>query len=354
MTFENKAFQIGVGIMSGTSLDGVDIAVVRFDAYPKFEFLHLAHIPYSGFWIKSLGEAPSLAADDFLKLENEYSCYLAAEITKVIKGLKFKVDFIACHGHTIFHQPEHHFTYQLCNGNIIAAETGITTVCDFRRGDVALGGQGAPLVPIGDALLFGNYAACLNLGGFANISFQSNDDRIAYDIGPANLPLNYYASRTGLAYDNKGMLARSGSMDRATLDKLNNLPFYQKSYPKSLGREWVEREILPLVSSLSDRDALATLTEHIANQIARALNSFSKRDKILATGGGCFNDFLIEGIRRSVKCEIQIPDRALIDYKEALIFALLGKLRLEGRANALRSVTGALRDNSSGAIYYPL
>ncbi len=240
----------------------------------------------------------------------------------------------------------------MLDGGLVAALTGLSTVCDFRRADIALGGQGAPLVPIGDRDLFADYAACLNLGGFANVSMSRQDERIAYDICPVNFVLNHLAKNEGLDYDDRGEMAASGELNTPLLEKLNALDFYKIKYGKSLGREWVEKEIFPLLSEIENKSALRTFTTHAAHQIARNLPS---KGRVLVTGGGAYNEFLLNEISRfQPQLKLSIPDKILLEGKEALIFAYLAKLRLEGKINVLASATGAIRDSSSGAIYFPV
>lgn len=271
-------------------------------------------------------------------------------INQFTKAHNLQAELVASHGHTIFHQPEKAFTFQLGHGASIAAETGITTVADFRSGDVALGGQGAPLVPVGDRLLFNDYNMCLNLGGFANISYEENHKRIAFDICPVNILLNDLAMRLGKQYDAGGALGRTGRVDDKLLSRLNHLDFYREKPPKSLGREWLDTYFIPLLdeSTIPVKDKLHTLYEHIAIQIAGVSK---KNGRILITGGGTFNTFLLERIKEHIAVEMVIPADTIINYKEALIFAFLGLLRYLGEINCYASVTGAKRDSSTGVIY---
>jgi anhydro-N-acetylmuramic acid kinase len=263
---------------------------------------------------------------------------------------KEKPQLIASHGHTIFHQPDKNFTFQLGNGASVAAATHITTVSDFRSFDVALGGQGAPLVPTGDQLLFSEYDYCLNIGGFANISFDLDGTRIAFDVCPANIVLNELALQKGLPYDEDGRLGASGIVNEPLLQKLNNLDFYRQKWPKSMGREWVDIQIMPLLSAsgLSIEDQTATMYEHIAFQIS---NVTGNNVSLLATGGGSKNLFLINRLKQKTSCEVVLPDEKLIDFKEALIFAFLGVLAFNGQINIRASVTGSKQDHIGGVIY---
>lgn len=341
--------------MSGTSLDGLDIAFCEFSREGNhWEYtIHCAEtIPYTDQWKKVLPGIESGPALDFVTADIEYG-HLLGQLTKgFIERNHIAADFIASHGHTIFHQPGSRITSQIGRGSAIAAETGLHVVCDFRSYDVALGGQGAPLVPIGDKLLFSEFDFCLNIGGFANISCDASGKRIAYDICPANIVMNQLASLAGYDYDPAGILAESGTIDPQLLHALNHLPFYQQPFPKSLGKEWVLEHISPLLkmSGLPVKDLLATFCEHISVQVAAAAG-IKTGSKMLITGGGAFNEFLIGRIRHHAVPEIIIPDSLTINFKEALIFAFLGVLRWRNEVNCLQSVTGAAKDSSGGAIY---
>jgi len=342
-----------IGVMSGTSLDGLDIVLAKFIKNDNwsFEILDSKTYNYSEKIKSQLSLAENLSAQNFLLFHNNYGKYIGELINDFLKNKKTQADIIASHGHTIFHQPENNFTFQIGNGAIIAKETGITTVSDFRTLDVALNGQGAPLVPIGDELLFSEYDYCLNIGGFANISFQKNNERLAFDICPANIITNYLCEKINLSYDNKGELGRSGIINKDLLSELNNIKFYSKQRPKSLGKEWLVNIFIPIIEkyNISISDKLRTLYEHIAEQIAAALED-SLNKKVLITGGGAYNEFLIERIMQHTQNKIILPSEEIIDFKEALIFAFLGILRTRNEINTLSSVTGALRDSSGGII----
>ena len=342
-----------IGLMSGTSLDGLDIVYVKFQKsdYANFEILLAETISYSDIWKESLQSAINLDKKGISFLHNEYGVFLGIKTKEFIsKNTIHKVDFIASHGHTVFHQPENGFTLQVGDGEEILKATNCMVVADFRTQDVQLGGQGAPLVPIGDRLLFSGYQACVNLGGFANISYERNDLRIAFDICPVNIVMNYYSNKMGLEYDDKGALASKGTIHQGLLKELNSLPFYSKKPPKSLGLEWVQQYVFPLVDKykLDSHNILRTFLEHVAQQISQIIQPF---DTILFTGGGVYNDFLIKRIEDIGKNNIIIPADHIINYKEALIFALLGLLKLQGQVNCLSSVTGAQKNHSSGTIF---
>ncbi len=341
-----------IGLMSGTSLDGLDLIYVKFDLkdLSKYNIIYTETIPYSNIWHQKLQQAYELPAVDLARMDAEYGRFLGQQVKAFIKKNKIQqVDLIASHGQTVFHQPENGFSTQIGNGPQINIETGIKTICDFRTQDVALGGQGAPLVPIGDRLLFGQYDYCLNIGGFANISYEKDGRRLAYDICPTNIVLNFYAQHMGLAYDNEGELSRQGTVHLKLLHRLNNLPFYKDKQPKSLGWEFVENTIIPILHdyNLPVIDIMATYTEHIGQQIAKKTEAGS----VLVTGGGALNTYMIERIQHYSPAQLIIPDRQTIDFKEALIFALLGLLKDQNQINVLASVTGSRIDHSSGVIY---
>ena len=345
-----------IGVMSGTSLDGVDLAHVRFTIHHSkwtFEILESETIPYHSEWIARLKTAVNYSESQLETLNKSYTKLLGTIISDFIAKHQLQdLDAVCSHGHTILHQPQNGFTLQIGNLPDIAALTNQKVVCDFRVQDVQMGGQGAPLVPIGDRILFSEYDFCLNLGGFSNVSFEKNGHRIAFDISPVNTVLNFYANQLGMEYDDRGQIAQSGTVNQTLLTELNELPYYHQSYPKSLGFEYVKEIVLPLIErhTLAIEDLLRTFTEHAAVQIALALPE--KKGKLLITGGGAYHDFLIERIKKYLpEITIVIPPAVLLEYKEALIFALLGVLKLRQEINVLASVTGAKQDHSSGVIF---
>lgn len=344
-----------VGIMSGTSLDGVDLAYCTFSFQGNwnFEFHFGKTVLYSSEWKRKLGTAQFLSVNEIEELDLEYGRYLGQLVMEFIAEKKINPDFISSHGHTIFHQPKKGITVQIGSGKEINRICTIPVVCDFRKGDVALGGQGAPLVPIGDKLLFSQMDYCLNLGGIANISFEKNSERLAFDICACNMVLNELVSNLGKEYDANGEMARSGKTDKLLLEELNSISFYSQPFPKSLGREDVERELFPLLnkSDLSIADKLNTFCKHIAIQISHVLERDVTDSKMLVTGGGTLNIFLLECIEEKCNLKIIVPQKEIIDFKEAIIFAFLGVLRMRNEVNCLKSVTGASRDSSGGEIF---
>ena len=341
-----------IGLMSGTSLDGLDICYAKFQNITNWEFeiLKTETIPYSPEWKNRLQNAILLSAEDLLALDKEYGFYLGEKTQEFIsKNNITDLDFIASHGHTVFHQPQRKFTLQIGDGRAIKLTTKKPVIYDFRSQDVLMGGNGAPLVPIGDELLFSQYDACLNLGGFSNISLQKKHQRIAFDISPVNVVLNYFAEKLGKNYDENGDFARNGAINFKILEQLNALTFYQKSAPKSLGVEFVNSEIFPLLKDETPENIIATFTEHIAEQIAKVFND-NQLKTVLVTGGGTFNTYLLEKIREKSHTELIVPDENIINFKEALIFAFMGVLRLRNEVNVLCSATGSSENHCSGIL----
>lgn len=349
-----------IGLMSGTSMDGLDIAFVKFKIDKNkdwsFNLVNSQTTLYSKLLLKKLKNSKNLSAIELLQLDKELGQFFSKAVNDFIeinKINKDKINAIASHGHTIYHQPENGFTCQIGCGDTIAYQTSLKVINDFRQKDVIAGGQGAPLVPIGDQLLFKNQAdAFLNIGGFSNICYPSDNTK-AYDICPGNLPLNYFAEKLGHSYDPNGQLSESGNIEISILEKLNNIDFYQTSGPKSLGTEWLDNEFMPLFDKITNyNDALRTIVEHIAIQISHDLIR-NTANSVYITGGGAKNKFLIKRINKLFKGEIIIPNSDIIDYKESIIFAFLGALYLNGQPNCLSSVTGADKNVIGGVLHLP-
>ena len=346
--------------MSGTSLDGLDLCCCRFrfaDNRWHFSIEAADTVAYPNDIKEKLSTAQNMAALPFALFHKDYGKYIGETCRRFMQQNRLSPDIIASHGHTIFHQPDRQFTFQTGCGANIAAETGIPAICDFRSTDVALGGQGAPLVPVGDRHLFADYDYCLNLGGFANISYEQGGQRVAYDICPVNYVLNHYSRSAGKEYDDNGQMAARGTVSEELLNSLHKLNFYHQEGPKSLGREWVEREVIPTMEqyAISINDKLRTFCEHAAQQIAKHCRLKTEENKItrmLTTGGGIHNTFLRARIAANTDAEIVVPDAQIINYKEALIFAFLGVLYVCNQINCLSSVTGAVRSSIGGAMYW--
>lgn len=355
-----------IGLMSGSSLDGLDIVFAEFQENAgkwSYEIVAADCYPYSIEWTNRLKNATYLNALDYQLLHTEYGHYLGQQINKFIneKELQYKVALIASHGHTTFHFPLKKMTAQLGDGAAIAAQTKLPVVADLRAMDIAFGGQGAPIVPIGEKLLFNDYTYFLNLGGIANISFNT-DQYIAFDVCPANRVLNMLANDAGKEYDQNGEMARKGIVSDKLLGKLNDFEYYKKPYPKSLSNDFGTDVVYPLIKEIEPgiTDAIRTYTEHIAMQIKNAIADLDnhKRQtinhKLLVTGGGAFNTFLIEKLKdhlQELNIEVVIPDEKIVNHKEALIMALIGVLRWREEYTTLSSVTGATRDSIGGSLW---
>ena len=366
-----------IGLMSGSSLDGLDIvyAHLHFNGGKwNYEIKEKACYPYSEEWTMKLRSAQTLSASEYFFLHTDYGHYLGGRVKQFVKehDLEFQVQLISSHGHTVFHFPDKRMTAQLGDGAAIAAETGINTISDLRSMDVALGGQGAPIVPIGEKLLLGDYSFYLNLGGIANVSAHGMQDAdtalpegkfIAFDICPANRVLNLLANEKGKAFDEHGELAKHGNLNNDLLQELNGLDFYSKPFPKSLDNSFGVDKIYPILNSWDDitENKLCTYTEHICIQIRNSIQSilkkypgFSGARHMLVCGGGGHNKYLLLRLRHQLSgigIELTIPEDTLMDFKEALIMAFIGVLRWREETNVLASVTGAKRDSIGGAIW---
>lgn len=356
-----KIYKI-IGLMSGTSLDGLDLAYCHiWNTNKKWEFVikETKSVSYSPEMETKLKDAIFLSASDLLQFHNTYGTWLGQQAKTFIDEHKLDVDYIASHGHTTHHQPKKGLTFQIGSGQHLANESSIEVICDFRTNDVALGGQGAPLVPIGDKLLFSDYDFCLNLGGISNISFDFHDKRIAFDIGLANMGLNYITRKEGFAFDDGGKLARKGAINQAMLKALNSLEFYDLPFPKSIGYEWFIDQVKPIIDATEDtiENLLHTSIQHVCEKVAEEIlqNTTKSQSSLLVTGGGALNNFLIEKLQEKLgsSVEVVVPSKTIIEFKEALVFALMGVLRINKQTNVMCSVTGARNDSSSGVIYTP-
>lgn len=350
-----------IGLMSGTSLDGLDIACCLFhyeNGFWHFTLEQAESIDYSPEFRQRLKSSVDLSALELLLLNNEFGRYTGKLVRAFLDKHSLEVDFVASHGHTVFHQIDKGLTYQIGAGQELANHTAQRVICDFRTLDVSLGGHGAPLVPIGDNLLFSEFDFCLNLGGISNASFVHEGNRKAFDISPANMLLTHILVPTGLAFDDGGQLARTGALDDDLFAELNALDFYKQPFPKSLGYEWFCETVIPVIdnSDASIENKLYTSIHHMAYQIAENLKPFATSNaRLMATGGGTKNHFLTEVLQQyfGEAIELVIPDESIIDFKEAIVFGLMGVLRSRGEVNCLSSVTGASSDSSGGVIYKP-
>jgi anhydro-N-acetylmuramic acid kinase len=348
-----------LGLMSGTSLDGLDVAYCHFRKQAngwRYQLKVAETIPYARSWRKHLSTAQHMSAVELVSLDFAYGEYLGSVCRDFIRRHKLRVDFIASHGHTIFHQPENGFTFQLGNGNALHAQSAIPVVFDFRSLDVQRGGEGAPLVPLGDALLFADFDVCLNLGGIANLSADVKGSRHAFDICFCNMALNFLMQSTGKQFDKGGRLSSRGSVNDGLKKDLDKVNAKWRSKRLSLGRELFERHVQPMLSGarIPVHDKLRTVTASIADEIADAFRAVrrSKKSSVLCTGGGVFNTFLISELleRCGDDFTLILPEDDVIKFKEAIVFAFLGVRRVRQEINCFRSVTGATQDSSSGSM----
>ncbi|MBC7485387.1 MAG: anhydro-N-acetylmuramic acid kinase [Cytophagaceae bacterium] len=354
-----------IGLMSGTSCDGLDIAYCEFFKHSDhwtYTITAAKTVGYTDSFVKKLQDASSMSGKDLMRFDREFGSFCGKAVLEFLTEYRLEAPaVIGSHGHTIFHTPTQGVTCQIGSGAALYAACSIPVACDFRSIDVALGGQGAPLVPLGDQLLFSAYDYCLNLGGISNISYLKNNTVVAFDICPVNMVLNHLAGLLGVAYDKDGAAASSGKSSTSMLEELNHLDFYQQPAPKSLGKEWFEQNFMPVLEKykrLSINDRLATCSEHIAFQMsevvgAQCLAPLPNQPKLLATGGGAFNKHLMKRFAELLKgkCNVEIPDAQTVAFKEALIFGLLGVLRMQKENNVMSSATGSSRDHCGGALY---
>lgn len=350
-----------IGLMSGTSGDGLDLAHCSFEknTHWSFEILNAETVPFPKNLEQALPAAHQVDAESLEVLDIEFGTWMGDVVKNFCREQGIQPTAIASHGHTVFHRPEKGMTRQIGDGYALWQASGIPVINDFRKLDVVLGGQGAPLVPVGDALLFPHYDFALNLGGIANISMEKNSQRIAFDTCPFNLLMNHFAQKAGKTFDGNGDLARKGNLIPELLTSLHQLPYYAQKGAKSLGREHVERDFLPLLekADYSVPDVLATLVEHYAVCISKTIGeqkrTTSKKQKLLITGGGAYNAFFIETLSKKMGPQVilTLPENQLIDFKEALVFAFLGVLRLRGEINCLASATGASQDSCGGTVF---
>jgi anhydro-N-acetylmuramic acid kinase len=362
-------FYSAIGLMSGSSLDGLDLVFTELEEIGgkwTYRIKASACYSYDEEWTERLSNAVNLAGYEYLLLHSAYGKYLGEQINRFIAefDLAHRVQIIASHGHTTFHAPTLGMTSQLGDGATIAAVTGINVVSDLRAMDVALGGQGAPIVPMGEKLLWSEYAYLLNIGGIANISANRLEGPVAFDICAANRVLNLLCQELDMKYDSSGAIAATGNINTELLTALNNLEYYQLKYPKSLANNFGTDLVYPMIknATVSTPDALRTYTEHIAMQVGYAINLLHvekplAHSKLLITGGGAHHTFLVKRIATMISgygVEAIVPDIHLVDFKEAIVMALLGILRWREENTVLNSVTGAKRSSIGGAVWIGL
>jgi anhydro-N-acetylmuramic acid kinase len=358
-----------IGLMSGSSLDGLDIAYCRFDwdgtDINSWELLQAETLAFSEIWQRRLSALPQQNALSFAQTDIYFSYYMGELLNSFTKKYKIdQIDFVASHGHTVFHDPSRRYSIQIGNGNALAATIGKTVVCDFRMQDIALNGEGAPLAPLADAYLFPGFDFYMNIGGIANISAKCKDKWVAFDFSPASQIFNFLANQLGMPYDEDGKIARTGKPNFEFLADLQSADYYCKPYPKSMGNEWIAKEVLPLFSAsgLTIETQMATAVELFVNECGRAIDMICKKEnfkkekiKMLLSGGSAHNCFLVEqlGLKlASRNVEIILPDKSIINFKEAMLIALLGLLRIEAVPNSMPAVTGAKKASINGGVYF--
>lgn len=362
---------IALGVMSGSSLDGLDFALCKFNfttednhlVINNWEIIESETFELSTFWQERLAKAFQATAKELWLTHNTFGKFIGDQANIFLRRTKIKPAFIASHGHTVFHEPQNHMTLQIGHGAAIAAATGYDVISDFRSTDIALGGQGAPMIPIAESYLFSDFPLCLNIGGITNLSARIGDRYVAFDVSPANQIMNKLASFSGQAYDRNGDTARSGKLQPEMITALKRLDYFSALYPKSLDNNWVMRDLYPVIKSFDFNiaDKLNTFCEFVAERISAEISNISEREhtdfqgtSMLVTGGGAFNAYLIDCIKERVKengVSIIVPKKEIVEFKEALLMALAGLLRVKNQVNFLHSVTGARVDNIGGCIY---
>ncbi len=361
-----------LGLMSGSSLDGLDIACCRFglkrgekeEVEIEWELVKAVTVPFSDKWVARLANLPTQSALAFAKTHTYFGHYMAELVNAFLEKHDITPDYIASHGHTIFHHPDKLMTTQIGDGGALAANTGYTVICDFRTQDIALNGEGTPIAPAADLYLFSDYDFLLNIGGIANITLNDAAGPIAFDIAPANQVLNMLAQQKGMPYDHNGELAASGQLNDSLLSTVNQNDYYQQSWPKSLDNQWIHQNVFPVYQNhdAALEDKLHTACHHLAEQTAKAIDQLIAQKKLnkssyqlLATGGGALNAFLMDCIRQHCNekhsIEVVVPSIDIVLYKEAILMGLMGLLRVEGIVNCFSSVTGAKMDTVGGAVY---
>lgn len=344
-----------VGVMSGSSLDGLDIALCEFNLQREslqWKIASAKTVSFSDEMREALKNANEGSIEQLFTLDQQLATFIANKVVKLCSDADFNPDYIASHGHTVLHQPSKGFSLQIGSGQTIAAISKIPTIANFRNKDISLGGQGAPLVPVGDKGLFKEYDACLNLGGIANITILNQDELLAWDICPFNQPLNFLANKLGKEFDESGKLAKYGEVNIDLLHSLQKLNYFKQSPPKSLANEWVKNEYISLLTddSISVEDYLRTVLEHVVMEVSSLINEYQVKT-ILVTGGGAFNSFFIDCLEKSTLAHIVVPSDEIVNFKEALLFAYLGFLKVNNLENVYSSVTGSIKNSSSGDIY---
>lgn len=339
--------------MSGSSLDGLDIAIATFASRDTYDVVFNKHCALPSQLASELNKAASYNIKDYLELESKFTDFIAKELQNITNQYQ-DINLIAIHGHTVHHDPDSGYSCQMVNAGRLASLTGLDVLADFRNQDIGLGGQGAPLAPIVEHLL-GSQAAYLNLGGIANISLHKSGSIVGYDVSPCNQLFNHFAKLNGLEYDDKGLLGRKGAIDQNLLNQWSALPYFQVDAPKSMDNQWLVHNFISTLEDDKSEDQCHTAYQFVSHQIAKSvINNLSEGDRVMCTGGGSYNDYLIQLIQDKIKSksiQLVFPPKELIDYKEAILMSYMGYLYLNNKPNTLSSVTGASRSASVGGYY---
>jgi len=342
---------IGIGVMSGSSLDGLDIVAVEFIEGEDLSWKVIAYETYDlddGITGR-LSTITTMTATEIFRLNSDYTLVIAGQLQQFILDKRLQPNFVAVHGHTVMHSPEYKSSWQLLNGGLLASTINCDVVCDFRNNDMAKGGQGTPMAVLADRDLYPGYDYYVNLGGIANISFLKEGVWSAYDLFPFNQVLNHFSRKVGQPYDKNGVIASQGKVDKNLLNQLLTDPYILKAFPKSIDNDWVKTYWMDRINkyNLSSADVMRTYVEFAAMYFS---NNITKGSKILWSGGGVHHTFFIKTLE-SKSVDVNIHDTTLIDSKEAVLIAYAGYLRLCVKPNFVSSATGASDNVIGGAVY---
>lgn len=365
-----KKYQV-LGLMSGSSLDGLDIAFCEFIVEDQkifsWQLLQADTIPFSEMWQSRLAHLPHQSALVYAQSHVYFGHYMGELVNQFLEKYSIQPDFIASHGHTIFHYPEKRMTAQIGDGAALAAVTGCPVISDFRTQDIAINGEGAPLAPTADKHLLSGYDFYLNLGGIANVSCNVNGKFVSFDIGGANQIFDALARLVDLDYDDEGKIASAGKVVNELLSEVNSIDYFAQKYPKSLDNQWVVNNLVKKYMEYPEsvENRMRTAVEQLAQQTVQDVIQVIENEGFIKqkytmypTGGGVFNTFLMQRMQElfleKMDLEIVLPEKEIIQFKEAILMGLLGVLRMENIPNCMSSVTGAKRDTIGGAVYAPV
>lgn len=368
MTIKRESSDI-LGVMSGSSMDGLDLAFIRLNTEvgkpgllsASYELLHGATMPIPEELLNQLKYSSKLDALSLLTLDQDFGSWAGKAIDTAIKQTSFSPSLIGFHGHTVFHFPDRKVSFQLGHGAVLSAYTQLPVVTDFRSQDMALGGQGAPMVSIAEKWLWPDYSGFLNLGGICNITLKKTKEAYeSADIWVCNQILNHLAREVGHSYDDRGLIAAKGLPIDELIEALLLAEWFEKKAPKSLDNSYLYEEVIPLFNKYRDystgdklHSAVIVIAKAIANHVNAVYHSEAIQGGIMLTGGGALNDFLVEKIRAELTCDIFLPDLETIQFKEAIMVAFAGWLRWRGLPNFIKEATGAKSDAIGGVLHIP-